>query len=198
MQSTGLFRYPAEACGSDSSIIRQLCDISDRNKILIHSAIFLIVHGWGFLFTLSNERTGRWGEVNGSVEIVYSCECAAVQMISFDGRCDGDYFRGEILPGGVDTQIYYKDQPSKLSARYLVQGIDHTGRGCRIFIENTGIMYAGETITRPVIYTDSIALKWMETASMYGTLTVVEGQPVITIYTDKNENNGKGEKGSGT
>ena len=51
MQSTGLFRYPAEACGSDSSIIRQLCDISDRNKILIHSAIFLIVHGWGFLFT---------------------------------------------------------------------------------------------------------------------------------------------------
>lgn len=54
--------------------MRQLCDISDRNKILIHSAIFLIVHGWGFLFTLSNERTGRWGEVNGSVEIVYSCE----------------------------------------------------------------------------------------------------------------------------
>ena len=79
-----------------------------------------------------------------------------------------------------------------------MQGIDHTGRGCRIFIENNGIMYAGETITRPVIYTDSIALKWMETASMYGTLTVVEGQPVITIYTDKNENNGKGEKGSGT
>ena len=33
---------------------------------------------------------------------------------------------------------------------------------------------------------------------MYGTLTVVEGQPVITIYTDKNENNGKGEKGSRT
>ena len=98
---------------------------------------------------------------------------------------------------GFYTQIYYKDQPSKLSARYLVQGIDHTGRGCRIFIENNGIMYDGETITRPVIYTDSIALKWMETASMYGTLTVVEGQPVITIYTDKNKNSGKGEKGSG-
>ena len=58
-------------------------------------------------------------------------------------------------------------------------------------------MYDGETITRPIIYTDSIALKWMETASLYGTLTVVEGQTVITIYTDKNENNGKGEKGSG-
>ena len=57
-------------------------------------------------------------------------------------------------------------------------------------------MFAGETITRPVIYTDSIALKWMETASMYGTLTVVEGQPVITIYTDKNS--GKGGKGSAT
>ena len=126
--------------------------------------------------------------VNGCEKV--ESECATVQMISFDGRCDGDYFRGEILPGGVDTQIYYKDQPSKLSARYLVQGIDHTGRGCRIFIENNGI------ITRPVIYTDSIALKWMETASMYGTLMVVEGQPVITIYTDKNS--GKGGKGSAT
>jgi len=59
-------------------------------------------------------------------------------------------------------------------------------------------MYDGETITRPVIYTDSIALKWMETASMYGTLMVVEGQPVITIYTDKNKNSGKGGKGSAT
>ena len=83
--------------------------------------------------------------VNGCEKV--ESECATVQMISFDGRCDGDYFRGEILPGGVDTQIYYKDQPSKLSARYLVQGIDHTGRGCRIFIENNGIMYDGETIT---------------------------------------------------
>lgn len=81
--------------------------------------------------------------VNGCEKV--ESECATVQMISFDGRCDGDYFRGEILPGGVDTQIYYKDQPSKLSARYLVQGIDHTGRGCRIFIENNGIMYDYQT-----------------------------------------------------
>ena len=51
--------------------------------------------------------------VNGCEKV--ESECATVQMISFDGRCDGDYFRGEILPGGVDTQIYYKDQPSKLS-----------------------------------------------------------------------------------
>ena len=46
--------------------------------------------------------------VNGCEKV--ESECATVQMISFDGRCDGDYFRGEILPGGVDTQIYYKDQ----------------------------------------------------------------------------------------
>ena len=43
--------------------------------------------------------------VNGCEKV--ESECATVQMISFDGRCDGDYFRGEILPGGVDTQIYY-------------------------------------------------------------------------------------------
>ena len=50
--------------------------------------------------------------VNGCEKV--ESECATVQMISFDGRCDGDYFRGEILPGGVDTQIYYKDQPKKI------------------------------------------------------------------------------------
>ena len=37
--------------------------------------------------------------VNGCEKV--ESECATVQMISFDGRCDGDYFRGEILPGGV-------------------------------------------------------------------------------------------------
>ena len=35
---------------------------------------YFIAEEWEFLFTLSNERTGRWGEVNGSAEIVYSCE----------------------------------------------------------------------------------------------------------------------------
>jgi len=125
-------------------------------------------------------------------------EQGTVQMLSFDGRCDGDYFRGEILPGGVDTQICYKDQPPKLSARYILQGKDYTGRECRIFIENNGIMRTNETITRPVIYTDSIALKWMETESMYGILTVAEGQPIITIYDDESENNGERKKGSGT
>lgn len=35
---------------------------------------YFIAEEWRFLFTLSNERTGRCGEVNGSVEIVYSCE----------------------------------------------------------------------------------------------------------------------------
>ena len=134
--------------------------------------------------------------VNGCEKV--ESECVTVQMISFDGRCDGDYFRGEILPGGVDTQIYYKDQPPTLSARYLLQGKDHTGRGCRIFIENNGIMCEDETVTRPVIYTDSIALKWMEKASMHGILTILDGQPVITIYTDESKNNGEGEKGSGT
>ena len=34
--------------------------------------------------------------VNGCEKV--ESECATVQMISFDGRCDGDYFRGEILP----------------------------------------------------------------------------------------------------
>ena len=31
--------------------------------------------------------------VNGCEKV--ESECATVQMISFDGRCDGDYFRGD-------------------------------------------------------------------------------------------------------
>ena len=61
--------------------------------------------------------------VNGCEKV--ESECATVQMISFDGRCDGDYFRGEILPGGVDTQIYYKDQPSKLPDRSSIRTVLH-------------------------------------------------------------------------
>lgn len=29
-----------------------------------------------------------------------------VNMVLFSGRCDCAFFHGEILPGGVDTQMY--------------------------------------------------------------------------------------------
>ncbi|MCL6606432.1 MAG: DUF3237 domain-containing protein [Paenibacillus sp.] len=63
----------------------------------------------------------------------------SVIMISFKGRATGKYFNGEILDGGVDTQIIgkYGDRHT-LSARYILEGKDYTGEYCKIYIENNG------------------------------------------------------------
>lgn len=63
----------------------------------------------------------------------------SVIMISFKGLVSGEYFTGEILDGGVDTQIIgrFGDRHT-LSARYMLQGKDHTGEQCSIYIENNG------------------------------------------------------------
>jgi hypothetical protein len=106
-----------------------------------------------------------------------------VTMILFDGECECDNFKGKILPGGVDTQRLGEDGRVKLSARYIMEGVDYTGKSCRIFIENNGeIQSDGRIVTSPCILTDSDALKHLETAALTGT---VEGAPdgvVIHIF----------------
>ena len=63
----------------------------------------------------------------------------SVIMLSFAGHVTGDSFNGEILDGGVDTQIIgrFGDRHT-LSARYMLEGTDYTGEPCKIFIENNG------------------------------------------------------------
>jgi len=91
------------------------------------------------------------------------------KMILFDGYCSSPLFTGKILPGAVDTQKVYSNGATSLSARYILEGKDETGKSCRLFIENIAITTPGEkVITRPQIYTDSKALKWLETESLYG------------------------------
>ncbi|MCR4618847.1 MAG: DUF3237 family protein [Lachnospiraceae bacterium] len=60
------------------------------------------------------------------------------RMILFDGYVDCPNFRGKILPGGVDTQTEYPNKNLYLSARYILEGRDFSGRNCRLFIENNG------------------------------------------------------------
>ena len=56
------------------------------------------------------------------------------------------------------------------------------GRSCRIFIDNTGVFYKkGDHTTVPKIYTDSVALKWMEDASLVGSVDDDNGKSVIRI-----------------
>ncbi len=93
------------------------------------------------------------------------------RMISFHGESNCDNFKGKILPGGVDTQKYYENGEKTLSARYILDGKDFTGEHCRIFIENNGIIAEdGSITTKPVIFTDSEALKWLETANLMGSV----------------------------
>jgi len=115
-------------------------------------------------------------EVNGNA--------GKAAMILFHGESNCANFRGKILPGGVDTQKEPFGEKRLLSARYILEGTDCAGEVCRIFIENNGVAAdPGEMVkTTPVIYTDSNALKWLETADLSGT---VEGRPggvFISIY----------------
>lgn len=106
-------------------------------------------------------------------------------MILFHGSCDCENFKGKILPGGVDTQKETAGKPRFLSARYILEGKDCEGKDCHIFIENNGetapISDGGIIHTKPIIYTDSDALKWMETADLKGTVEAAPGGVTISF-----------------
>lgn len=79
-----------------------------------------------------------------------------VRMIFFHGTFSCGLGEGEVLAGGVDTQIW------------------PAGKPFRIYVENSGVCSDAKVIrTRPVIYTDAEALQWMEQAQLVG---LAEGQ----------------------
>ncbi|WP_026496528.1 DUF3237 family protein [Butyrivibrio sp. WCD3002] len=105
------------------------------------------------------------------------------RMILFDGTVDCDNFKGKILPGGVDTQKELGDEPTLLSARYILEGTDKEGNPSHIFIENNGqFREGGENTTTPKVITDSQALAFLETADLYGTIEGIEGGVRIHIF----------------
>ncbi len=103
------------------------------------------------------------------------------KMLLFDGTCEGKYFNGDILHGGVDTQIIPNEGSGTLSARYILQGTDYEGNSCKIFIENNAVL--GAPNTNPQIITDSKALKWLEKTALTGRITNEDGELIIYIYT---------------
>lgn len=103
-------------------------------------------------------------------------------MLTFTGTAEGPYFHGTILSGGVDTQIL-RGNHLTLSARYTLEGIDAEGKPCRLFIENNGATddVTAPMTTTPMLLTDSSALRWLEAASLYGTLEP-EGPNRVKIH----------------
>ncbi len=116
------------------------------------------------------------------VNLTGGCEVVSgnrsVRMLSFDGTCDGPFFQGTILPGGVDTQKGEGDGRGTLSARYMIEGTDCEGNSCKLFIENNAEF---DSYTVPAIITDSPALQWLETAKLRGRLEFPEGKLNIVI-----------------
>lgn len=119
--------------------------------------------------------------VNVRESVAMESQDAKIYMLLFDGYCEGEYFNGKVLPGGVDTQIHSGERHS-LSARYIVEGVDKEGKECRIFIENNASMNLnGETVTTPKIYTNSEALKWLEQKELSGRLLFEDGKVIIAV-----------------
>ncbi len=109
-------------------------------------------------------------ELDIMLDEILSLKGDRVSMILFHGDCKGDYLRGKILPGGVDTQRTLEDGSRSLSARYMIRGKDLNGQECYLFIENNGIDVGKGLVTKPVIRTDSEALKFLENEELEGSI----------------------------
>ena len=102
-----------------------------------------------------------------------------VVMIPFTGRAYGEYFNGEIIGTGVDTQKFRKGESGQLSARYMLKGKDSAGQDCRIFIENS---LKDEEGWHPVIVTDSPLLSEWEQLQLIASVDGKEGGVLVRIY----------------
>ena len=78
-------------------------------------------------------------------------QASRVVMIPFSAIASGEYFAGKTVAKGVDTQITTKNG-FYLSARYMLEGTDFSGKKCRLFIENNGTSLEN---CKPEIHTDS-------------------------------------------
>ena len=111
----------------------------------------------------------------------------SVVMISFTGDVTGKYFEGNVLPGGIDTQIIGKHgDRHTLSARYMLEGKDYKGEPCRIYIENDGNIHKEQKNilfrTYPKIITDSKALDCLIKDILIGEGIETENGLDIKIY----------------
>lgn len=105
---------------------------------------------------------------------------STIRQIFFDGSAEGEEFNGNILPGGIDTQKYIEGKAGSLSARYILEGTDKAGKPCRIFIENNAV--DGEEYTKPVLFTDSEVLEYINRSEFAGKIKTDGGKLVIEIY----------------
>lgn len=134
--------------------------------------------------TLAENETVCYLEFLMSVDIkttsaagVYSSK-GGINMIPFTGSTKGEYFSGEIVGTGYDTQKFDMGSPT-FSARYLIKGKDYTGQSCSIFIENNGDALDKCT---PTVITDSVALSEWQSYNLRTIVTPVGGGVIVDMY----------------
>jgi len=133
---------------------------------------------------LTNETGGTY-TVNGA-----TCD---VTMTFVDVEVSGSYFTGKDSNyGGSDNASSvvckkYKNGSEEYCNRYIVAGKDKNGNDCKIFIEDNGTRNADGTITtKPIIYTNSSALQFLETADLKGVVTETSNGMTIDIMRNPN------------
>ena len=104
-------------------------------------------------------------------------------MVSFSGYAEGEYFKGNILPGTVDTQTVLPDGSTHLSARYMLKGIDQNEDSCRILYKTMEVTSdTPKGYTRPTIVTDSRLLSSLITGKLVGKIDTTGGSFKIRIF----------------
>lgn len=108
-----------------------------------------------------------------------------ITMLPFTGTASGPFFSGQTVGPCVDKQVFRTTADGEevaLSARYMLEGTDCTGRRCRIFIDNSRHDEAG---WHPEIVTDSDALADWENGELLADVDPIPGGVRIHIRTGK-------------
>lgn len=109
---------------------------------------------------------------------------AVGQFLHFTGDSDCENFKGNVLGDCVDARLKYKDDGIEtLSAVYVMEGVDSTGKKMKIFVMNNGID-TGTMTTKPVVITDNPDWAWIEDAPLRG-IADTDGGLKINIFTKK-------------
>lgn len=86
-----------------------------------------------------------------------------VKIIPFTGTVEGKLFCGRVMPGAADVQVTNPAGVRHMCAQYMLEGVDHTGAPCHIFVENHGYFARGQHPSPfeawPTLRTDSPVLR---------------------------------------
>lgn len=127
--------------------------------------------GYRQIFAIEITEFTDGGHVTASEEL-------AARMVGFGGRCCTESFKGAVVPCAYDCQLT-DDAGTRLSARYILRGVDSAGDSCSVFIENNAV--ADSPWSKPRVVTDSKALGYLNQADLVGRLDN-NGPFTIRIY----------------